>query len=1136
MYNPFYQNLKDDNVLKYISVLSVLEQNSSFCHRLAIAQMAAYAMWKRDDIDWCELESILKKGEPQWEDPQEVLFIETLNTPFDSYRVFSSFLLTHKYNLSQLLYLSHRINFPQKKLSIVYALLTISDIIAQRFGYQRYVIGKLDHNEIYHLSLNDYNTIKNYTTFTKTELGNILENYDLTVANLAPLMLKVEAQVIQNEHASHGYSDAFEMHPFLELKDGTYLITFPSSLLRAAYMCCYGIMQNEIGKTQLLDLVESEMVQETGAVLHASLAHYVSQSVFDKIPFLWFEFDIDKIANVAIVLVDKKPDLETAIVNAETAINLQYPTKKVFTIIVTQQMSESDSIFLCYSKPITHFNVEDLKIAMSQRDMNLLNLYYYDEDKKGIPFFSGNQEIDLFSLYRDNGGTFYRDEMPDTLWVEIGYALKMRADYLCVNDEHVVGYIPQKAKVLVHHFADIPKQVPIYAPYMTEEGINMLQLSNHELWMHVNTTNEYKVLCREFVIAAFNWIYAAQHVKSISPLLKSTHVEVFFIPGKDFDSGKANESVMVFCIPEEIVKEDEASLERNMVMPFVNALCSNGFGSSDLTLELVEQMMSEASCGFMQIAREDDTSIIDVNDGVNSCYYVNKRCCDVILSEIAECLNIKGKGCSFGFSDSRQILIRVSEYILGEIQKLLKTFDTKLLLRSLLDLHHSMIYWSKLTQKRFRSLSLAYSYINATFDNQMEYANDYSEMNTLSQGLIETIILNDIHNDGGEIGIELIDRLFALMHFNLNMGSYLDQLGERIPGSELSILPNGRLVMPRVLIDKQNNYFMRLRKLGMLHPELYVKLSTLLPSLSIDINDQLFLSAFKAEYELDFEKYAGIIMASIDYAMDNKQPVMVMPEADFYNMVAKDVLEDADIMAFKKSFVLQSSIQKEGLDFSDKWLQRFNRPVQVTARPWILYDGCIYYSTKTIYESWIIKTERLHNGTISKHSKEMRLFVARVNVKKGHEFSTNIRKYYESLKIAGLFIDSEVNIHPNKPLSSSDPLGDIDILLINKNTKQIVCIEAKNYAESRTAYELIQQNKKIVTKELPHVVSRDKWCKENKDKFRFYVPEVNDTYIVKTIFLTYHENAYNYFEHEEDYGLTFLSAMDIIENPMVVFE
>ena len=93
MHNKFYTNLRGDNVLKYISVLSTMEQNSSFCYRIVLAQMKAYAMWKQNKYNWKEIESIFIKGMPQWEDPQEVLFVETVNTPIDSYRVFPSFLL-----------------------------------------------------------------------------------------------------------------------------------------------------------------------------------------------------------------------------------------------------------------------------------------------------------------------------------------------------------------------------------------------------------------------------------------------------------------------------------------------------------------------------------------------------------------------------------------------------------------------------------------------------------------------------------------------------------------------------------------------------------------------------------------------------------------------------------------------------------------------------------------------------------------------------------------------------------------------------------------------------------------------------------------------------------------------------------
>ena len=147
----------------------------------------------------------------------------------------------------------------------------------------------------------------------------------------------------------------------------------------------------------------------------------------------------------------------------------------------------------------------------------------------------------------------------------------------------------------------------------------------------------------------------------------------------------------------------------------------------------------------------------------------------------------------------------------------------------------------------------------------------------------------------------------------------------------------------------------------------------------------------------------------------------------------------------------------------------------------------------------------------------------------------NIKRLYDSLSLEYLYVAAEVKIMPKKPLNAPKELGDIDVLLINKNTRQIICIEAKNLYESRTAYELIRQNRGIVTKELSHVIDRDAWCKGNVDKFKFYVPEVDDQYSVKTIFLTYHENAYKYFEHDKENDITFLSSIEIVENPMSVF-
>ncbi len=46
----------------------------------------------------------------------------------------------------------------------------------------------------------------------------------------------------------------------------------------------------------------------------------------------------------------------------------------------------------------------------------------------------------------------------------------------------------------------------------------------------------------------------------------------------------------------------------------------------------------------------------------------------------------------------------------------------------------------------------------------------------------------------------------------------------------------------------------------------------------------------------------------------------------------------------------------------------------------------------------------------------------------------------------------------------------------------------------------------------------------------------DDEYKVKTVFFTYHENAYNYFEHDIENSIMFLSAIKIVKNLMIIFE
>lgn len=152
----FFHNLRGDKMLKFLSYLSVQQENSSFCYRFETAIIEAYLMWRRGKNDWSHIDRILECGNPQFEDPQERLFVETVHTPIGSYKVFSAFYLTHKFLLSQLLFLSQKGKIDQSKLALVYTILEISNVIADRYNYSWNICGKYNAETVYTSNYKEY--------------------------------------------------------------------------------------------------------------------------------------------------------------------------------------------------------------------------------------------------------------------------------------------------------------------------------------------------------------------------------------------------------------------------------------------------------------------------------------------------------------------------------------------------------------------------------------------------------------------------------------------------------------------------------------------------------------------------------------------------------------------------------------------------------------------------------------------------------------------------------------------------------------------------------------------------------------------------------------------------------------------
>lgn len=151
-------------------------------------------------------------------------------------------------------------------------------------------------------------------------------------------------------------------------------------------------------------------------------------------------------------------------------------------------------------------------------------------------------------------------------------------------------------------------------------------------------------------------------------------------------------------------------------------------------------------------------------------------------------------------------------------------------------------------------------------------------------------------------------------------------------------------------------------------------------------------------------------------------------------------------------------------------------------------------------------------------------------------FNNALCELYKQQNAVYLQVFKNVKIAEGETLNTqSEDIGDIDLLIVDTRDKRIICAELKNYKESRSVFELYDQVQK--TKEdLEKVLKRDAWCKQNVGQFKKICKEVDESYKVQTIFLTYNMQAIRYHSNGQYPQIEFLEMRELIDNPLKILE
>lgn len=1148
-------------MIQFLSFLMSMRENSNYLKQINLLLREAVLYCDGDEyINILELEEEINAN---WDyniesEPQENMFIETLSTPKGSFSIYTG-LSEYHYNLEALLSIAQYYKISDHDLNTIYLLLDISNKLVEKSGLSRYEVGESESVSITFPSLDRYGRLKNNLIIDQNRVQNELNKFNMSYSNIVELIYDFQKnnQVLIGD--SFEEINPLDYYPFYYSENSDLLIISPESLLTAAFARIVNIyLQNGFTENQLISI----------------FFNYLSTKVAKKMEELGFIFMGQSTNTTKDVLhciykfSDNKAVILTTICNLEERLSHMYMFSTSKNKMLTSKLAYSiereekklkrlgfeyyNLIVPIYLSNQTILRVPSNSLVLDLNDLNIVlssmghspnRLYSYYLDKKKIHTDSFTQERDKWAFYMDNKKTFYSTVDYEILFFSSGIFLKHKAKYLIKSDVHMIKYNNEYLKI-VHH-KDFPQSVPIYMfeekQLMEDYVILKLQSSNIVISSIYNTEEkDLKYLAYLVAKSIAIWMFTLEYkinrvfVRNdinIDIVILNEQMEYKAIYYERLNSNIYKLTIHRLEIGKKRVRKNQ--FEHKMISIIIDFISNH---TNHIEFEEINNIFIECNGTFLQQIEND---LVPLKKDTDASYQISERWCDVILGDIAKHLNYKGNDTILAVDESKKTTMKILEYLNLRLYKILSKINTESLLIPLLELHHGTIFWIHTMRGRYNATQSIFNYLNINDDTQYQIIMDYTGINHYTKCIIEQMIIKSSTTGAMKWNVNQIDEVFAIIKHLDGFGRYLDMFMYGGNGFNLRILSNGRVVLPIEKIEKRQAYYYRMLDDELDLSESYNNVHKYLNVDVFNFESKDFQQAFTAEFGITYRDYLEIMNYIFEFYLSDHKVVTICSEVSFRTNILKDSLSEDKYNAFKKSFFLYSKLkemigkhEKSQFRDSDLYPNRFNRKLSISYRPFVLLKGKIYFSAKSVYQSVLILYQQIDEGRYSASSKKMISFLSKINNKKGAAFTQKLETLYKSHD--NLIIYREKDIGPNGILQNTERLGDIDILIINKELKHIICLEAKNYVASRTFYDMERDSIKI-QKDLEKVKKRDEWCKQNLHQFEKIDSNVDESFSISTILLSMNVDAYRFIFGGHS-SIKLYSAIEIIENPLIIFK
>lgn len=1132
-----------------------MKENSAWKYNLAIIQRYILANSNgHTSIDVEILKKELKSEFPNGitDEEQSTLCIEQCITNKRSFSVYALMSEGEQYAIRRMDMIAQKFKIDDKAMRVGRVMLELSDKICSRLEYRRYELGVPKKESLIYPKQEELK--KNPMYFTEYEVVNILKNYNLDSNSIQMSVFGYDKPMANLGIYERQLSGPLEWYPLYDTKSG-YLVLSPYALLLCAYSFFYKSILKNIGKEKFEESYSRICLEEIAIQINHCL-QLRGIKEYPDIKCMVYQLDIEKYINFTFV--------SNVVENTSLDVILEpNDTSKQLTIRIAECVNRNEKlikdtgnvdtvvniIVLCGPKTfrvfsselVKHslvFTIDQLECIISLLDNELCNLHYFYLDKKEIEFLPINNDFEKFGFYYKHGMTFYVDDdiaIPMGIFISGNPLLEDIYKLLWEKDEHV-EYIYSRFEP-VKHLADFADEIPLYINSINKDDGSFLlvKLQNVNVLMFYSFKDTYRQISAQISKSIGVWLYVIETKFNIQILKRSITIFVNIIENGQLKVSRFNGNELRIDIPVSDIKSLNID-EHSIVSALCMELMKDGLTCREFTTDHIEKVFIETKSHFL--FAESEGSITELDDGLKDCMTVSKRYNDIVLRQIEEYFKWNQKGVKHNISDSKQMVIDILGFLNQQLKPLLEQLSNREVLVKLFELHHSQLFWLSLTNGRYKYYKRIYDYLGIQEYRQHAYEQRYQETNALCKWIIEQIVLNQPYGNEKLKTIDDIYYAFSIAHQIEVFSTFMDILNNTFDENDgIEILKNGRIAKLSA-IDDINKYLIDFETEQFYEQERLVEMGSYVPEYEVNPRDENFKKAFQAEYNISYSDYEKIITRSIELTNDKDFVIADFEELEFIDYVFNNGVGAEKYSYFKESFMLYGELalqigKDKKYNYSDTYITRHNRKLEIATRPWIIYDGHVIYSYKSIYRSPIVLFNRISKGRLSCSSYEMTTFERTVNDHKGKAFNKAVFGFLDT-HMQTADVKKEIKVGPHEILINCKDIGDFDLLLKDDSSKKIVCIELKDFIEFRTPYEFLNSIKAYDEK-LVHVYDRCEWVKNEKMQFKKIYPTMDESYTVKHFFLTHHKSSHKYFTAME-YGIIEISLLDIMDNPSVLFE